>query len=69
MSNNNNCQPCAPVPTVPLAPPPTCPAVAACEEYILSDCVLSTVDSNCQLTYTQPTGNRSEEHTSELQSH
>jgi hypothetical protein len=57
MSNNNNCQQCAPVPTVPLAPPPTCPATAACEDYVLSDCVLSTVDSNCQLTYTQPSGN------------
>lgn len=45
-NNCNNCAQCNPTPSVPLAPPPTCPA-PACEEYILSDCVTSTVDGNC----------------------
>lgn len=54
MSTNNNCEPCAPVPTVPLAPPPVCLATNACEEFISSDCVVSTIDANCQITYDQP---------------
>ena len=57
MGNINNCQPCAPVPSVPLAPPPTCPSSNGCEEYVYSDCVISTIDSDCQYTYDQPNGN------------
>lgn len=56
MANNNseNCQPCAPVPTVPTAQPPTCPAVPPCDEVILSDCVISTVQGACTATYIPP---------------
>lgn len=46
MSNNNSCEQCNITPSVPLTPPPTCPT-PACEEYVSSDCVTSTVDGNC----------------------
>lgn len=60
MMNNNNhndacaCSQCAPVPTQPLAPPPVCPVVNACEEYIESDCVISSVNATCVYTYNDP---------------
>lgn len=50
------CQPCAPVPTEPAAPPPFCPATPACDEFIPSDCVVSTVDVSCTATYIPPNG-------------
>jgi len=46
MSNNSNCEQCNITPSVPLTPPPTCPT-SACEEYVSSDCVTSTVNGNC----------------------
>lgn len=54
MSTQNNCQPCAPVPTVPTANPPTCPATPACDEFVQSDCVVSTINETCTATYTPP---------------
>lgn len=56
MTTTTDCQPCAPVPTLPLAPPPTCPSSAACEEYVLSDCVVSTIDVQCTTVYNSPSG-------------
>ena len=50
--NNNNCNQCNVTPSVPLTPPPTCPA-PACEEYVSSDCVSSTVDGNCTSQFYQ----------------
>jgi hypothetical protein len=52
MSNNNNCEQCNITPSVPLTPPPTCP-VPACDEYVSSDCVSSTVDGNCTSQFYQ----------------
>lgn len=52
MANNNECGQCNITPSVPLTPPPTCPA-PACEEYILSDCVTSTVNGNCTSQFYQ----------------
>ncbi len=49
------CEQCAPVPCTPCAPPPTCPTTA-CEEYILSDCVVSTIETDCTATWTPPGG-------------
>lgn len=58
MNNNHNdacaCSQCAPVPTQPLAPPPVCPIVNSCEEYVESDCVISSVNATCTYTYTNP---------------
>lgn len=56
MSTQDNCQPCAPVPTVPAAPPPTCPATSVCDEFVPSDCVVSTVDVDCTATFIPPNG-------------
>lgn len=59
INNNHNdacaCSQCAPVPTQPLAPPPTCPT-PACDEYVESDCVISSVDASCTYTYTNSNG-------------
>lgn len=52
MSNNNNCGQCNTTPSVPLTPPPTCPT-PACDEYMSSDCVSSTVDGNCTSQFYQ----------------
>ena len=46
MANNNNCEQCNTVPSVPVTPPPTCPT-PACDEYVSSDCVVNTVDESC----------------------
>jgi hypothetical protein len=46
MANTNNCEQCNTVPSVPVTPPPTCPT-SACDEYVSSDCVISTVDGGC----------------------
>lgn len=59
-THNNNCDPCAPIPTLPAAPPPTCGASstpADCEEYISSDCVISAGNFACTEVYTPSTGN------------
>lgn len=61
MSNINNCQPCAPVPTQPLAPPPVCPATVECDEYVQSDCVISTVATICTTVYVDPAGDAPDE--------
>lgn len=65
MAINNNCQPCAPVPTVPLAPPPTCPGggvdpdpdpTGPCPEYVSSSCVVSPANYDCTAVYNPATG-------------
>jgi hypothetical protein len=55
MSNNNNCQQCAPNPCSHVVPPPTC-ATSACEEYIQSDCVVSTIEEDCTGVFQGPDG-------------
>lgn len=58
-THNNNCDPCAPIPTLPAAPPPTCGASstpADCEEYISSDCVISAGNFACTEVYDPATG-------------
>lgn len=55
MSNNNNCQQCAPNPCSHVVPPPTC-ATSACEEYIQSDCVVSTIEEECTGVFEGPDG-------------
>jgi hypothetical protein len=52
MANTNNCEQCNTVPSVPVTPPPTCPT-PACDEYVSSDCVSSTVDGNCTSEFYQ----------------
>lgn len=54
INSSANCQPCAPVPSQPLAPPPSCPVVSACDEYIESDCVISSTEGDCVSVYIDP---------------
>lgn len=53
--NSCACAQCAPVPTQPLAPPPVCPDTGGCDEYIESDCVISSITAGCVGTFTDPT--------------
>jgi len=46
-NNCNNCAQCNSTPTVAVLPAPTCINTTACEEYILSDCVTSTIEGAC----------------------
>lgn len=46
MSINQNCQPCTNAQVVPTSIPPVCQTVA-CEEYIQSDCVVSSITASC----------------------
>jgi len=57
-NNCNNCAQCNSTPTIPVAPAPTCINTTACEEYILSDCVSSTIEGACisQLYQYNPDG-------------
>lgn len=57
-SSINNCEPCAPVPTTPVAPAPTCGASTPidCEEYVSSDCVVSAGNFACTEVYDPVTG-------------
>lgn len=51
--NNNNCEQCNTVPSVPVAPPPVCPT-SACEEYISTNCVNNEVTASCSSVFTNP---------------
>jgi len=57
-NNCNNCAQCNSTPTIPVVPAPTCINTTACEEYILSDCVSSTIEGACisQLYQYNPNG-------------
>lgn len=57
MSNSNNCSQCAPAPCgcSAVVPPPSCTSVG-CEEYIQSDCVVSTIDTQCTAVFESPSG-------------
>ena len=50
------CSQCPQTPCVPVAPPPACATPAACDEFVLSDCVISTIDSQCTVTIQTPNG-------------
>lgn len=51
------CSQCPQTPCIPVAPPPSCGiGSAACDEYILSDCVISTIDGSCTVIIQTPDG-------------
>jgi len=58
MSSNNAClqcgqdpcSQCPETPCIPVAPPPSCNGGTDCDEYILSDCVITNLNESCTVT-------------------
>jgi len=44
------CSQCPETPCIPVAPPPSCNGGTDCDEYILSDCVITNLNESCTVT-------------------